>query len=883
MSNYQRNQQFNFDQEYEGNDTSPNYNSNFELNSVVNGPSSIQMMKKTSSIKRIFALSMIQWHIQRRKYLQICCMLLFPVAIMILPVIISLIAFSRKAWGSEDYGNRFYYSDNIFSMYNCECVPNNEYCIYIDRPPITKFTGFKTDFLFQDKTPAGDDSLIEIPFSQKTGTGFWGNILRSGVNRYYLYGSKCGYGPSFNKYDGDLDLDGILLTNAKKVFDCSKGEGLFPMVDQSCMVPEFAGHGIVVNRLNSSELKMEADIISNEPNLVVHFILSSMIKAVDRVGVNSTLLPKFGEGKIVFDFESPLTILQSFADTTILLIYPGVVSFLFPIFLSSYIQDRNLGVIDFIQLFGVEEWEESLVRFGCDMIIYLVYVLINFLFCVLSQMVIFQKTYYLIIPAVILYGYIQIHIAYTISPLFKNTSQSSPIGFLLVGFFCLIGSLLNLLLYDIINLPPWWYLIFPPFVFIRCIALAIGMNTELKVFKPNIEQFLICIGILILQSIFFTFTAYGVFTKLPKFITKLLIHTINNYRYKQKEELAPLLDSETVNVKQEKQKILNNEIGEDVILVANDLCKVFGTGKKKRVAVNHLFISMSRGQCFGLIGSNGSGKTTTISMITGTLNPTSGTATVCGFDIRKQRKNVLKCIGILPQFEILWPTVTVEEHLYFYARLRGVPYKEQYSHVKSVLEEIGLEEARRRSAKNLSGGMKRRLGLAIAITGSPPLLLLDEPSSGLDAASARGMWELILNAKKSRCVVLTSHSMHEVETLCERIGMLANGNLVCVGDLLDLKKHFTDGYKLKISCELHNIDRAKEYIANEIPFAEFVQDLGAGNLLYRIKSSSMKLATLFANMQFSKLAQFGIRDWNLDQASLDEIFMKFSTNHDSEQ
>lgn len=269
-------------------------------------------------------------------------------------------------------------------------------------------------------------------------------------------------------------------------------------------------------------------------------------------------------------------------------------------------------------------------------------------------------------------------------------------------------------------------------------------------------------------------------------------------------------------------------------------------------------------------------------MITGMLRPSEGSATVCGYDIQTQQGMVKRHVGVLPQFEILWPTLTVEEHLYFYARLRGIPRRERAKHVKELIEEVGLEEARRRLAKNLSGGMRRRLGLAIALTGSPPLLLLDEPSSGLDAASARGIWDLILKAKESRCVVLTSHSMHEVETLCERIGMLANGRLVCIGDLLDLKNTFTDGYKFQISCDIDNLSRARDYVAETVPFADFVQDVGGGTLLYRIRSNVMQLSVLFSSMHPSRLAKFGIRDWSLNQASLEEIFLKFASGVDTE-
>lgn len=140
---------------------------------------------------------------------------------------------------------------------------------------------------------------------------------------------------------------------------------------------------------------------------------------------------------------------------------------------------------------------------------------------------------------------------------------------------------------------------------------------------------------------------------------------------------------------------------------------------------------------FGLLGQNGAGKTTSISIISGSLKPTAGTVFIGGYDITKSTSRARQLIGVCPQFDVLFDRLTVEEHLLFFARLKGVSIFEEAKHVKAIIEEVGLEEARRRYATALSGGMKRRLSIAIALIGDPPVVILDEPTSGLGMYSCK--------------------------------------------------------------------------------------------------------------------------------------------------
>ena len=158
------------------------------------------------------------------------------------------------------------------------------------------------------------------------------------------------------------------------------------------------------------------------------------------------------------------------------------------------------------------------------------------------------------------------------------------------------------------------------------------------------------------------------------------------------------------------------------------------------------------GCCFGLLGSNGAGKTTLISVLTGLYSPTRGHATICGFDLETALHSIYKVMGICPQFDILWPDLTIEEHLLFYARLKGVPKQDEKSEVLALIRSVDLLGAHKKGskAKELSGGMQRRLSLAISLMGSPEVVFLDEPTTGLDPETKRHVWTLLDKIKRNR-------------------------------------------------------------------------------------------------------------------------------------
>lgn len=202
----------------------------------------------------------------------------------------------------------------------------------------------------------------------------------------------------------------------------------------------------------------------------------------------------------------------------------------------------------------------------------------------------------------------------------------------------------------------------------------------------------------------------------------------------------------------------------DYPLIISMACKRFG----KKLAVKDVSVAIGSGEILALLGPNGAGKTTLVNCVLGLYRLSSGSAKIKGFDIIHQQDQVYRHIGICPQREIIWPDLTCEEHLLFYARLKGVDVLEEKEVVAQCLEEVELLSERRKLSKQLSGGQKRRLSIAIALVGRPAVVFLDEPTTGLDPNVKRSLWRVIKRMKglHNMCIVLTTHSMYVLSRLC---------------------------------------------------------------------------------------------------------------------
>jgi ATP-binding cassette subfamily A (ABC1) protein 3 len=251
------------------------------------------------------------------------------------------------------------------------------------------------------------------------------------------------------------------------------------------------------------------------------------------------------------------------------------------------------------------------------------------------------------------------------------------------------------------------------------------------------------------------------------------------------------------------------------------LQKTFGSNH----AVNDISFGIPQGQVFGLLGPNGAGKSSTISLIRGDIHPTThinggGDVLIEDISIISKRAAARGNLGVCPQFDAM-DTMTVTEHLYFYARARGVP--DPKSSVDGILQATGLVRFQTRLASKLSGGNKRKLSLGIALMGNPSVLLLDEPSSGMDAAAKRVMWRTLLGvAAPGRALLITTHSMEEADKLATRVGIMKR-KMLALGSVSELGEQYGDAWVVQIVLKsapettAEEMDAVKAWVQRKIP------------------------------------------------------------------
>ena len=218
-----------------------------------------------------------------------------------------------------------------------------------------------------------------------------------------------------------------------------------------------------------------------------------------------------------------------------------------------------------------------------------------------------------------------------------------------------------------------------------------------------------------------------------------------------------------------------------------DLCKSFGSFR----AVDHLSLQVRQGEIFGLLGPNGSGKTTTINMISGLSVPTSGEVRVMGYDVRHQARRVRQILGSVPQETALYEELSAWTNMDFHADLFGIPRKEKKERITRLLELVQLLDRKDSRVGTFSGGMKRRLALARAMLHDPQLLYLDEPTLGVDVQARRAIWDYILALRdQGKTVLITTNYLEEAQALCERLAIIDHGKLIAV----DTPEHLKQTY-----------------------------------------------------------------------------------------
>jgi ABC-type multidrug transport system ATPase subunit len=275
------------------------------------------------------------------------------------------------------------------------------------------------------------------------------------------------------------------------------------------------------------------------------------------------------------------------------------------------------------------------------------------------------------------------------------------------------------------------------------------------------------------------------------------------------------------------------------------------------------------------------GKTTTIKILCGDELPSSGTSSLGGFDVLSQPEHVRQLIGYCPQFDALIELMTGREHLEMFARIKMVPAHHLDRFVDAMISKLDLTEFADKPAGTYSGGNRRKLSVGIALIGNPPVVFLDEPSTGMDPKARRFMWGLISSTMANRCVVLTTHMMEECEALCSRIGIMVGGKLSCLGTSQHLKYRFGNGYQIDMRV---NDKTNNESLLNQMSsFFEECKVLESHGTAIKFRvDKSKSLGAIFKLLEDNK-ESLGIEAYSLSETDLEQVFIQMAKKQEQEQ
>ncbi|KAI9355131.1 P-loop containing nucleoside triphosphate hydrolase protein [Zopfochytrium polystomum] len=591
------------------------------------------------------------------------------------------------------------------------------------------------------------------------------------------------------------------------------------------------------------------------------------------------------------------------------ILYPFGVSFLLPVFVIVLVKGALCSKFAMMRMNGMKPWAYYLSHYVA---FYLLFAVSSALFLIsgrIARLSLFTKTEISILLLLFfIWGHVQIVLAFFFSALFSRSRIALVLTFLIV----LCGVIISLVMDSLFPLSdpvPTAFFLWPPFAFYRILS---DLNRasfswtvppySFKRIEPGTEvanAFLLLTFEIFIYGIVALYLAAVVPSEFgtPRPWNFPVLAAVKYYKYRvQKKQTQPsevLLARqispspgslhEDDDVRRERQRVDDSSFPADCPIVIYHMQKVYpprgGLGPK--FAVKDVTLAVERGLVLGMLGPNGAGKTTLISILTGLYEPSGGTARLAGLDVRTQLDDVYKIIGICPQFDILWDDLTVGEHLYFYARLKGIEPVDEEAAVSRSLAKVSLSSLQHRLSKSLSGGEKRRLSIAIALVGDPTVVFLDEPTTGLDPEVRRLIWNIIREAKEGKTIVLTTHSMEEAEAVCQRIGIMAKGSMRCLGNPLRLKELYGSGFKVFFNSSQEDTARACEWVESILPKGWTKVDAFSTSTSYEFPSSPGVISQLFEHIEREKSAH-GILDWGVSQTTLEEVFLRIISDADAD-
>ncbi|XP_045485140.1 phospholipid-transporting ATPase ABCA1 isoform X2 [Pieris rapae] len=552
---------------------------------------------------------------------------------------------------------------------------------------------------------------------------------------------------------------------------------------------------------------------------------------------------------------------------------------------SRLVEERSSGVQELIKMVGVSSNMLNLSHFLNVLPTGIIFSVVNSALLTASSNPIVPHSNPLLIAIMFLLYFIAIvAVAFALSYMVKNPQYIvSVCSVVYIVFSCASKWLLDLAI-------PWFVMPFamliphaPMLTFWKeMVALeqygeGIKLSNMATTHAKNSVSVLGCYFYFVLQwVIFFSLTRYLSLVMPGPYGQPLPWTFFCQKSYWSKKQIGPEEEIEEMEEMGEEDALFfeqpprNAEVGIKIVNVS----KVFD---KKRV-LNNVTMDVIKGEITVLLGHNGAGKTTLMSIITGMLSPTEGKVYVEGLDTCTQREEMQQHLGLCPQHNLFFPDLTVLEHVIFFTLLKGESYKEAKSSSIKLLDHLGLSTKLNEPSSALSGGMKRRLQLACALAGDAKLLVLDEPTAGLDVESRRQLWDLLSSLRGSRTVLLSTHFMEEADALGDRVAALQAGKLRCHATPMYLKRALGTGYRLTFTTiGLPREQALTEVIQSHIPDAT-LKETSINSISYSLPAKdSTKFPKLFTALE-NKRAQLGIDSIGVGKSTLEEVFLKLCSD-----
>jgi len=831
---------------------------------------------------------------------------IYPILLVLVIVMLYQLTLSFARQQAEQYANNSpnnqYYAPSIYWNSNTSSKNNNPAKYAVVPPPAAEGT-----------LPVGNYDTGFLSLVIKGNTSY--NVPIKNPNGTYSYVPINLITPVYDFFTSSSDAEKSAISYFKENGNKDHPTGWSYNMSN---IPDY--QGIYFNQFTSESLdytlenfasayrslSIYASYILNSEASYGWLLMNNLNNAFLRLHTNQN----FTFGATVGSFYMPTNSFNIETPTYLITVclLPNAISFIFAVFVHNLVSEKHEKQTALMSLMGLKPWLYVMANATFFLSLYAIIMFLILLICGAGGIPLFTQNFGLIFVLFMVYGFTLVSFAFFFSSFFWNTKPAVIISYIVMLIVPSMGGVIDMFTY-VGKLQSFALLIFPPFAFEHGLFILASYQTDNTgsygyLLNPTsgISQFSQVILALILEAIGFMVLGIYLNNVLPKEhgysypilypftqLKELIFSAPKNKNYGHSmstgadgSENTPLIASDYLSINPDEikedsdcknERSLAQVENDEYILRAVNLKKIYNRdGLTKEALVNFCLLG-KQGEIIGLLGPNGAGKSTFIHLLCGMYTPTSGEAYIGGYRITDQMDKVYTTINFCSQHDILYEDLNIVEHLEFYINLKlGISGHQRTQRISDILEKVKLTEHCYKKIKELSGGQKRRVSIAISLIGDNKLILLDEPSSGLDPVSRRFIWDIIESIKHDKTILITTHNMEEADTLCTKIAIVASGRLQCVGSPIHLKTKFGSGFRVDISSmNNQNNQNIIDIVRSNVPEAQLQESISDDEISFLIPKHAdiSRLLDLFAQKE-----QIGIKDWGISQSSLEEVFMK---------